>query len=109
MTSMVDANGRGTTYTFDPLNRQSVIVYETNPTLDELAQLTNSFDAISINAIDVKTWALTIPPGRVRRRPEFWSDGIRHRGGVTIVQALERNFGTCRSDVTGHSTPTLKV
>jgi hypothetical protein len=103
---MADANGRGTTYTFDPLNRQSVIVYETNPTLDELAQLTNSFDANNNHR-----WTPLVGQGsgRVRRRPEFWSDGIRHRGGVTIVQALERNFGTCRSDVTGHSTPTLKV
>jgi hypothetical protein len=27
--------------------------------------------------------------------------GIRHIGGVTLIQALVRNLGTCRSDVKG--------
>ena len=39
--------------------------------------------------------------GQVRRRPVFWSGGIRHRGGVTIFQALVRNLGICRFDVKG--------
>ena len=39
--------------------------------------------------------------GQVRRVPSFWPDGIRHRGGVTIVQALVRNLGICRFDVKG--------
>jgi hypothetical protein len=40
-------------------------------------------------------------PGQVRRGPEFWSGGIRHRGGVTLFQALEWNLGSCRSDAKG--------
>ena len=36
-------------------------------------------------------------PGQVRQKPEFRSGGIRHRGGVTIVQALVRNLGICAS------------
>lgn len=35
--------------------------------------------------------------GQVRQQPEFWSGGIRHRGGVTIIQALVRNLGICAS------------
>ena len=27
----------------------------------------------------------------------YCSDGVRHRGGVTLVQALEWNVGTCVS------------
>lgn len=27
--------------------------------------------------------------------------GIRHKGGVTLIQALVRNLGTCRPDVKG--------
>lgn len=27
----------------------------------------------------------------------YYSDGVRHRGGVTLVQALEWNVGTCVS------------
>jgi len=39
--------------------------------------------------------------GQVGRKSEFWSGGIRHRDGVTIVQALVRNLGICRFDVKG--------
>jgi len=44
---------------------------------------------------------LDIALRQVRRKPKFWSDGIRHRGGVTIIQALVRNLGICRFDVKG--------
>jgi hypothetical protein len=27
--------------------------------------------------------------------------GIRHKGGVTLIQALVRNLGTCRPDAKG--------
>lgn len=40
-------------------------------------------------------------PGSVGRVPEFWSDGIRRRGGVTGTQARLRNMGTCRLDAKG--------
>jgi len=40
-------------------------------------------------------------PGSVGRAPGFWSDGIRHRGGVTQMQAWMRNLGTCRLDAKG--------
>lgn len=36
-------------------------------------------------------------PGQVRQQPEFRSGGIRHKDGVTIVQALVRNLGICAS------------
>jgi len=39
--------------------------------------------------------------GQVRRKSEFWSGGIRHRGGVTTGQALVGNLGICRFDVKG--------
>ena len=39
--------------------------------------------------------------GSVRRKAEFWPVGVRHRGGVTISQALVWNLGSCRSDVKG--------
>ncbi len=44
---------------------------------------------------------IDITPGRVRQKAEFQSGDIRHRGGVTIVQALMWNWGSCRSDVKG--------
>ncbi len=39
---------------------------------------------------------LEIILGQIRRTPEFWSDGIRHRDGMNFVQALIRNLGSCR-------------
>jgi hypothetical protein len=33
--------------------------------------------------------------------PVYCPDGIRHRGGVKLVQAFKWNMGTCRTDVKG--------
>lgn len=33
--------------------------------------------------------------------PVYCSTGVRHEGSVTLVQALTRNVGTCRSDDKG--------
>lgn len=35
------------------------------------------------------------------RKPADWPTGIRHEGGVTLIQALVRNVGTCRPDAKG--------
>jgi hypothetical protein len=35
------------------------------------------------------------------QKPVYWPIGIRHRGGVTSIQALMRNAGTCRPDAKG--------
>jgi len=31
----------------------------------------------------------------------YWPCGIRHKGGMTLVQAFVRNVGTCRLDAKG--------
>ncbi len=33
--------------------------------------------------------------------PAYCSTGVRHEGGVTLIQALARNVGTCRPDAKG--------
>ncbi|MDG4813640.1 hypothetical protein P8629_11590, partial [Hydrogenovibrio sp. 3SP14C1] len=43
--------------------------------------------------------------GQVRRQPERGPGGIRHRGGVTVIQAQIRNRGTCHVDVKGAIQP----
>ena len=40
-------------------------------------------------------------PGRGWTRPAYGPIGIRHKGGVTLIQALVRNLGTCRPDAKG--------
>ncbi len=42
-----------------------------------------------------------VNPGRVQREPAAWLGGTRHKGGVTLHQALVRNVGTCRLDAKG--------
>ena len=37
----------------------------------------------------------------MRREPAAWLGGTRHKGGVTLHQALVWNVGTCRLDVKG--------
>lgn len=40
-----------------------------------------------------------VDPGRVQREAAACLDGTRHKGGVTLDQALVWNVGTCRLDV----------
>jgi len=42
-----------------------------------------------------------VDPGQVQEKPAACLGGIRHRGGVTLDQALMRNVGTCRLDAKG--------
>lgn len=42
-----------------------------------------------------------VGPGRVHEKPVACVGGIRHRGGVTLDQALVWNVGTCRLDAKG--------
>lgn len=42
-----------------------------------------------------------VSPGRVHEKPVSCVGGTRHRGGVTLDQALVRNVGTCRLDAKG--------
>ena len=34
-----------------------------------------------------------------QRRPAYWLGGVRHKGGVSLTQAVVWNVGTCRPDV----------
>jgi hypothetical protein len=38
-------------------------------------------------------------PGQAQRMPADCLSGVRHKGGVTLVQAFRWNVGTCRPDV----------
>jgi len=41
--------------------------------------------------------------GQAQGEPADCLGGVRHKGGVTLVQALGRNVGTCRPDVKGET------
>ena len=36
-------------------------------------------------------------PGQVQGEPVYCLGGVRHKGGVTLIQAFVRNVGTCVS------------
>ena len=42
-----------------------------------------------------------LAPGQDWAMPADDPIGIRHKGGVTLIQALVRNLGTCRPDAKG--------
>ncbi len=42
-------------------------------------------------------------PGEIQGKPVYCLDGIRHKDGVNLSQALARNVGTCRSDDKGET------
>lgn len=50
---------------------------------------------------DVETGRKSLARDRSGRRPDCCPDGIRHEGGVTLIQASARNVGTCRPDAKG--------
>jgi hypothetical protein len=45
----------------------------------------------------------SLTPGQAQGEPADCLGGVRHKGGVTLVQALGRNVGTCRPDVKGEA------
>src|SRR3990172_12554420 len=40
---------------------------------------------------------------KVERQPVYGSTGVRHEGGVILIQAWVRNVGTCRPDAKGEA------
>ena len=42
-------------------------------------------------------------PGLVQGKPAYCLSGVRHKDGVTLIQALVWNVGTCRSDDKGET------
>ena len=46
---------------------------------------------------------LFVTPGLACKKPVYCPGGVRHEGGVTWLQALARNVGTCRPVVKGEN------
>ena len=44
-----------------------------------------------------------ITPGQAQGEPAYCLGGVRHKGGVTLNQALVWNGGTCRPDAKGET------
>jgi hypothetical protein len=51
----------------------------------------------------VETGSSRYPRTKLRGQPVYCLGGTRHKGGVTLYQALVWNGGTCRSDVKGET------
>jgi len=41
--------------------------------------------------------------GQAQGKPVYCLGGVRHKGGVNLIQALGRNVGSCRPDVKGET------
>jgi hypothetical protein len=52
---------------------------------------------------DVETGGLSLSQEKVQREPAYCLDGVRHAGGVNLIQALVWNVGTCRPDAKGEA------
>lgn len=53
------------------------------------------------NEPDVETGIETLSREAGGGQPVYRSTGVRHEGGVILIQAWVRNVGTCRSDAKG--------
>ena len=58
---------------------------------DERKQTT---DEVSKQYSGCQNRSSLLVPGSARREPAYWPCGIRHRGGMTLIQAFVRNVGT---------------
>lgn len=52
---------------------------------------------------DIETGRVWLARDEGRGKPADCSTGVRHIGGVTLVQASVRNVGTCRPDAKGEA------
>ncbi len=50
---------------------------------------------------DVETGRKSLARDKFSGNPAYWLSGVRHEGGVNVIQALVRNVGTCRLDAKG--------
>jgi hypothetical protein len=50
-----------------------------------------------------RNWSRTLLQDKSRGEPVYCLDGVRHKGGVNLNQALVWNVGTCRSDEKGET------
>ena len=48
-----------------------------------------------------QNWRLSKRQDKSRRRPVYCLGGVRHKGGMNLVQAFVWNVGSCRPDVKG--------
>jgi hypothetical protein len=48
-----------------------------------------------------QNWRLSERQDKSRRQSAYCLDGVRHRGGMKLIQALVWNVGNCRPDVKG--------
>jgi hypothetical protein len=60
-----------------------------------------TIDEVSKSGDVVKTGDSSRSSGGVWRIPAYCPGGVRHKDGMTLIQAFSRNVGTCRSDVKG--------
>jgi hypothetical protein len=60
-----------------------------------------TIDEVSKSGDVVKTGDSSRSSGGARRIPAYCPGGVRHKDGMTLIQAFARNVGTCRSDAKG--------
>lgn len=62
-----------------------------------------TIDEVSKSGDVVKTGDSSRSSGGARRRPAYCPGGVRHKDGMTLIQAFARNVGTCRPDAKGET------
>jgi hypothetical protein len=50
-----------------------------------------------------QNWGPFKLPGQVQGEPVYCLGGVRHKGGVNLIQAFVWNVGTCRPDGKGEA------
>jgi hypothetical protein len=50
-----------------------------------------------------QNWGVSEIPGLAQGEPVYCLGGVRHKGGVNLIQAFAWNLGTCRPDVKGET------
>jgi len=60
-----------------------------------------TIDEVSKSGDVVKTVDSSRSAGGVRRIPAYCPGGVRHKDGMTLIQAFVWNVGTCRFDDKG--------
>ena len=50
-----------------------------------------------------QNWGVSEIPGLAQEKPVYCLGGVRHKGGVNLIQAFAWNLGTCRPDVKGEA------
>jgi hypothetical protein len=71
--------------------------------MDQGDERKRTADEVSKQSRRRQNWGAIVTPGLAQGKPVYCLGGVRHKGGVNLIQAFAWNLGICRPDAKGET------